>query len=226
MRLALRRGIALAGGLILPPVLLMLALQSGWWLIGGLDLLQPPSAIAAELRLYRRFGDFYSGVSYVGVCIAGGLSFAALTWDGPRGRRGTAVVFWTLLVLVLPLSVANYWSADAYAARSKQALIDVILVFLGVVCGASLASIRTDSRAASTLKAMALFLLVMEAVCVPAVYALLWFLNAQNAVSRGTTEGFNPGWVSAVASLGALCVSVLNYRVSQRRTVEGPQLLR
>jgi hypothetical protein len=116
------------------------------------------------------------------------------------------------LAVLLPMSLANYWSGDFFVPRWQQALIDVVLVVLGSTAAIMLSRFRSADVGARVLKAVGLFLLVMESVAVPGIYAILWILNWQKAISSAHSRDFGPGWISAVAALGALVVSVLTYR--------------
>lgn len=212
MRVGVRRVVALAGLVFIPPLFLALAVVSGLWVAGLIDVAMEPSRVPEAARVYRRFGDAFTTYCYAGVSLAAGFVFAAFMWDGRRSKWASGAAFWILLGLVLPMAVANYWSADGYNTRTKQAVVDLVLVVLGSLCAVSLASMRTESITAHVLNAVGLALLVMEAILIPGIYGVLWLLNAQRAISLADTQSLSPGWVSAVAAVGGLAISILNFR--------------
>jgi hypothetical protein len=51
----------------------------------------------------------------------------------PVGKRKLSVAFYLfLLLLLLPLSVANYYTIELWTERLGQAIFDVVLVLLGL----------------------------------------------------------------------------------------------
>jgi hypothetical protein len=142
MKIGLRRTIAILGGLAFSIVALF------WSHIGAeyaLKIFQHVHDVASVIgpdAMYKSFGDVYVLYAKYGLCLATGLSFAMMMWDRrPPAKRVTAV-FWIFLALALPLTLLNYEQGDIFVSRMKQALVDVVIVFLSAVCALNLAAIK------------------------------------------------------------------------------------
>jgi hypothetical protein len=227
MRFHLRKGhrrtIAVLGGLTVP------FLAMAWvFLIGRrvADLLGKKAGLASEFpegeAIYSKFGDVYSAFGILALAVAAGLSFGLMFWEPRPSQWRRQAVFWIFLLALLPLSFINYIHFDLFVSRGKQALIDVILAFFGAVCVVSLAELKIASAPLRVAKAIALFFLTMQAVIIPALYASLWWLNWQHAISLATSQDLSPGWLSAVAALGSLGLAILTYRRSGATPVVSP----
>ena len=207
-----RRVVALVGGLVILFVGVEYALWSGLALIAKLNLLKRPEDIAIDHHVYRKFGDFYTTFSWMGLCLAAAFCFTALVWEKRERSHLHNLALWVLLCLVLPLSVANFWAADLYTERSQQVVLDIILVILSLLTLSQLLRLPVATDSGRVIRGIAIFLLSLEGVFLPAIYAILWLLNAQLLLSLNDTKNLNPGLISGVSSVGALVVSVLNYR--------------
>lgn len=212
MNISMRRAVAILGGLAIPVGAL-------FWSYVGVEYAQTlfrhthdVASVVGSDAMYKDFGDGYILYAKYGLYLATGLCFALIFWDPrPPGKRVSAV-FWIFLAVALPVTVLNYHQSDIFVSRTKQAVIDVVIVFLGTVCSVNLAAMRPVSVPARIMQLLSLFFIVFQCVLVPLVFAVLWSLNWERAISLADTRSFAPGWVSAFAGLGSLAVSALQYR--------------
>ncbi|MGA7126766.1 MAG: hypothetical protein WBZ19_10705 [Chthoniobacterales bacterium] len=66
------------------------------------------------------------------------------------------------------------------------------------------------------MRGLAIFLLGVSTVIIPAIYAVIWFLNAGDiAKAAARTDGFQPSWISATAGVVAVAFAVLTYRFNR-----------
>jgi asparagine N-glycosylation enzyme membrane subunit Stt3 len=205
-----RRVVALMAGLLLAAGGLWLAVLDP---LGLHEYIKngPPSEAGPD-PIYHRFADRYIHASYVGVALVGALALTLLFWER-RPRSWVSPLLFTLsLFVALTLSLVNYISGDFFVPRSQQAVIDLILVFMGLVCISMLLRFKVSSVSGRVLKALTIGVLCLEAVAIPGVYALLWTLNAQRLIALGDTQNANPGWISALTSVGSLLVGDATYR--------------
>jgi len=105
---------------------------------------------------------------------------------------------------------------DALLNRKAQALIDLVLVILGLVVVVELLKMSPSSVPGQVLRGVIVFLVILQGLALPGIYGLLWLLNWQNAISAGQSKDLNPGWISGAAGGVSAVVAILNYRVTQR----------
>jgi hypothetical protein len=224
MKTILRRTLAVAGALVL------VSASSLWGDIAAgyaMELFRHVHDVASVFgtkAIYKSFGDEYVALGRLGLCIAVGLSFVAIFWDARPTSKRLNAIFWIFLALLLPLAFLNYTSEDIFVSRPKQASIDILIVFLGLVSLFSLCSLELTSVPARALQILAIFFIAFQGVFVPAIFAILWLLNWERAISLAQTKGFSIGWVSAVASLGSLTVSVLQFRRTKPDQLPQPRI--
>lgn len=221
MKIVLRRTIAILGGLAFPIVALF------WSHIGAeyaLKIFQHVHDVASVIgpnAMYKSFGDVYVLYAKYGLCLATGLSFAMMMWDRRLPAKRVTAVYWIFLAVALPLTLLNYEQGDILVSRMKQALVDVVIVFLSAVCALNLAAIKPASIPARVLQILTLFFIAFQGIFVPAIFAILWSLNWQRAISLADSRSFTPGWVSAAAAIGSLAMSILQFR--RTKPTEMPQ---
>ena len=162
--------------------------------------------------VYKKYADTYAIFAFLGVAVAAAVSFSLLAWERRPKRYVLETIYWILLAVALPMSVTNFWGSDMFVSRIQQAWLNLVLCFLGVACCAHLAFARPASFSAGVLRAFAIFFLATQAVFLPGIYAVLFWLNWQNAISLSQTQSLTPGWISAASGIGGLIVSILQYR--------------
>jgi hypothetical protein len=149
--------------------------------------------------------------------VAAGVSFALFTLE-PIGKRKVSVLFYLfLLLLLLPLSVANYYTIAFWTERLRQAIFDVLLVLLGLAAIQRLLAYKVLSISGRIIRGLAVFLLGVAAVIIPAIYSVIWFLSANAVAKSAQAHGAWPGWISVVAALLAAAFAIFTDR-SQHQT--------
>jgi hypothetical protein len=87
-----------------------------------------------------------------------------------------------------------------------------LLVLLGLAAIQRLLAYRVLSILGRITRGVAVFLLGACAVIIPAIYSVIWFLNADAvAKSAAQVHGARPSWISAVAGVGAAAFAILTY---------------
>lgn len=164
--------------------------------------------------IYRgKLGDLYVQFAWLGLVLAAGVSFALFTFE-PVGKRKPSVIFYgILLALLLPLSVANYCTIDFWTERLRQAIFDTFLVLLGLVAIQRLLTYQVTSVLGGITRGLAIFSLGVSAVMIPAIFSVIWFLNASEvAKNAAQAEGFQLSWISGVAAIASAAFALLTCR--------------
>lgn len=157
--------------------------------------------------------DLYTELSWVGLCLAAAASATMLLWERRRTDFRLVGVFWAFLIVLIPMSLANFWSFDQFVMRSVQTGLNVMIAFCGVVCVATLFELPLDSTVARVLRAFVSFFLVMQAVLIPMLYAILWWANWQKFISLAATQDFSPGWATALTGAVSLAFTIYKFVV-------------
>jgi predicted small integral membrane protein len=167
--------------------------------------------------IYRgKLGDVYVQFAWLGVILAAGASFALFALE-PIGKRRLSVAWYAILLLLLmPLSVANYISIDLWTVRVRQGICDIVLVLLGLTAISRLVTYQVSSILARITRAAAIFLLGTASVMIPVAYALIWLLNKNHlAKTADQVTGFQPSWISAIAAVVSAGFAVSTLRFSR-----------
>jgi hypothetical protein len=213
---AVRVTVAFVGGIVFAWLCWCEAVFFGVYL---LNLICARSLLALQQEgelIYRgKLGDLYVQFEWVGVLLAAGASFALFTLE-PVGKRKLSVAFYLLLLLLLlPLSAANYYPIELWTERLGQATFDVVLVLLGLAAIQRLLAYKVLSILGRITRGFAVFLLAACAVIIPAIYSIIWFLNANAVAKAAHVHGNRPSWISAVAGLVAAAFAILTYRYNR-----------
>ena len=214
-RIIIRRAVAVLGGLSIPVAALLWSLWGAKYAILILHHVHDVASVIGPHAVYKSFGDFYISLIPYGVCAAAGLSFVFILWDRRPGQRRITAIFWIFFALLLPLAMLNYMQGDIFVSRMKQAMVDGIIVFLGIVILSSLVSLKPASTASRVLQVLAMIFVAAQAVFVPAILGTLWLLNWERAISLADSRNFAPGWITAAAGVASLAVAILQFRRSK-----------
>lgn len=229
MSIRLRRIIILAAGALI--ILISLApdlhipflyrpFLTLWW--GGLHLMDataklfPPGPSCQNLNTSHR--DIFISLSRVGLALAISLSLVFCFWERRVTPRARTLPYFFFLILLLSLSTANFASLDSLLNRKAQALIDFVLVIIGLIVISVLIRMRPASPEATIIRAVVVFLVVLQGIALPGLWGLLWLLNWEGAIPYHQT--LNPAWISAIAAVASALIAALNYRNSKRQSME------
>lgn len=204
----IRRAIAVLGGAVIFWLANVFAFQGRRYLSNYTISYAVPSEAENEPIIHMQQSiDDYAALSMVHLALAAAISFVILFWEKRPGRRSAQAVYALLLSFTLPLSALNFASGDYYIPRSQQFLIDLILVVLGTICVQAWRQIRFKAIAERIVHSLVLFILVAQAIALPAIYAMIWWLEWQGL---GVPITLDSGWVSALAAVVALAVSIID----------------
>jgi hypothetical protein len=110
--------------------------------------------------------------------------------------------------------LACSFSSSKNGNHLKRTLaFDAFLVLLGLVAIQRLLTYQITSVLGGITRGLAVFLLGIGAVMIPAIYSVIWFLNAPEvAKNAGQAEGFQPSWISGVAAIASAAFALLTCR--------------
>lgn len=227
MRPLTQKLLASVGGLFVALAFLVWAVNSAGTFA---DIINFRSGLASEFAeedaVYKKFGDIYTSLSVVGLALVSGFSFAFICWERRPPQYRAQVLYWVLLLVVMPLSILNFWGADTYVSRSQQAILDLVQCLLSCLCLLGLVSLQAKSIETRVIRAFAVFFLAAQGIFVPGLFAILWWLNWEGAISLATSQDVSPGWITIVATFASLIVSALQYRLSaQKQEASSPASL-
>jgi len=196
----------------------------GLGLLEAADRLFPPGPPGQNLNTDER--DTYLSLSFTGLGLAIALSLVYCFWERQPTKKALTISYFAFLIVLTSMSFANFAMGDMLLNRKAQVLINVVLVILGLIVVVELLQMRPSTSAGVVVRAVVVFLILLQAVALPGIYGLLWLLNWQGAIRLGQSRDFNPGWISATAAVASAAIATLNYRRSQnalRDTVQREQ---
>jgi hypothetical protein len=208
--------VAFVGGLVFAYLCWVEAIFGGANLMNFIHGWSLPAQETSDLIYRGKLGDVYVQFLWLGVLLAAGISFALFTLE-PVGKRKLSVLFYLfLLLLLLPLSVANYYTIAFWTERLRQAIFDVVLVLLGLAATQRLLAYKVLSIPGRITRGLAIFLLAVAAVIIPGIYSVIWFLSANGlAKSAAQVHGARPSWISVIATTLAAAFAILTFRFNQ-----------
>lgn len=164
-----------------------------------------------ESVYYLKEHDLYTSLGWLFLVVAASASVTLIIFGQTVGKFEKVVLICAPLSIAIPISAVNYAHGDAFSTRSMQAIINLPIIFLSAVAALNLSKLTFKSEQAAVARQVILALVVMQGICIPAIYSLLWWLNFQNAISRSATKDLAPGWISAVSGLIAICFSIYKH---------------
>lgn len=160
---------------------------------------------------YLKDNDALATIGFLVLAFAGGLVATILTLATKMKLRSRLAIVLVGLLLLVPLSAANFHSQDLFSSRSVQATINVPMILLGIFSLFYLYDLDLRTRETQILRVLVSAIIVMQAVCLPAIYTVLWWLNFQNAISLSATRDFSPGWISSISGVLGLAFGVYKF---------------
>lgn len=227
----LRRAAAVFLGFLVFLLLALWGIFAGWM---NADLVHPMDTIGGLLEqgyreadiYYLKDNDAFATVGFLILALAGGLTTATLILNGKIDQKMRVVLVYSALFVLVPLSAANFHSQDLFSSRSVQAAMNIPMILLGIFAIIYMFDLKLESREAQVLRIFALAIIVMQAVCLPAIYTVLWWLNYQNAISLSATEAFSPGWISSLSGVLGLVFGVYKFsrETSEKQKPKKPRV--
>jgi hypothetical protein len=219
---AIRIIIAFVGGVVFSWVCWCEAVFCGVYLMNLICARSLDVPQESDLVYRGKLGDLYVRFEWIGLLLVAVASFALFTL-APVGKRKLSVALYLfLLFLLLPLSAANYYPIELWTERLGQAIFDVVLVLLGLAAIQRLLAYRVLSILGRITRGVAVFLLGACAVIIPAIYSIIWFLNAGAVAKSAQAHGARPSWISVTAAIVSAAFAVL----TSRQNSEAPNPLR
>jgi F0F1-type ATP synthase assembly protein I len=129
--------------------------EGGLWLWGLADRLIPPGAPGQNLNTGAR--DAYLSLLVFGLGLATALSLIYCLWNRRPARKGVVGSYFIFLVMLMSMSTANFARGDELLNRKAQALIDLVLVTLGLIVVIELLQFRTNSTPGMVLRGIISF---------------------------------------------------------------------
>jgi hypothetical protein len=190
-------------------------LVAGLWLRGSAIVVIPPGAPGQNLNSSLDL-DPYTSLYVLGLGVSIALSVLFWFWNRRRTSAAVLVSYFAFLVLLMSMSMANFASGDMLLNRKAQALVDLVLVVLGLIVVAHVLRFRVQSVGGGVLRAVIVFLIALQGIAIPGLWGLIWLLNWQNALTLQQTRDLNPAWLSGIAGVISAVVSILTYRHAER----------
>lgn len=176
-----------------------------------------PSIFDRGDAIYKKYGDVYTTLSVFGLAVSSGFAFTLLTWERRPKRWRIELTFLIMLLLVLPMSLVNFWSGDVFVSRSQQIYLNLIQCFLVGVCLLQLSRIAAETDTEIVLKVMSTLFLLAFGLFIPLLFTALWSLVAVGIISVKDSELISSGWISSISGIVALVISFLQYRLAKSK---------
>lgn len=146
------------------------------------------------------------------MCCAFGLAVAVMLWERRPNYMRRLFAYVTLLAFLLPIAVYNYAHGDFLVNRVGQALLNIFLIFGGALVIAHLFSMRPAARDLLALQVLAIFMLTLTSVLLPASFSTIWFLNQVGAISHATANSIGLPTLSTITGLISTALAILKFR--------------
>lgn len=160
--------------------------------------------------------DFYTFL-VLSLCCAAGVAVIALLWTRRPGYAARRIAYIAVLVALLPVSVYNYAHADFLVNRSAQAILNVLMVIGGTVVLLELVRLKAGSNDGLVLQVLAIVSLGITAIFLPALFTLVWILNAVGVLSKSGADALGLPGLSTLAAVVSATVGWLKYRRETKR---------
>jgi hypothetical protein len=160
------------------------------------------------------FSTFYQ-LSFLGLCLMLSASLVLLLWNGRPSTVKKIAVYFGLLLVLIPISAVNFHYGDYLMRASVQALLDLLLVALGITTVIWLRNYLVGEGLLRTFKYIVMFVLILEAVALPGLYSVLWLLRWQGIPVRGMEDKI----VSGTATVVSATLAILGYLKDKKSDV-------
>jgi len=152
------------------------------------------------------FSAFYQ-LSFLGICLATASSVVVFFWDARPAKRARIAICFIVLIVLVPLSAVNFHYGDYLMTGWAQAVLDFVLVCVGLTAVFVVWEFEVQGVFVRVVKAMVVFLLLLESVVLPGMYAILWLLWWQGVPVNGATDHIVSGTAATVSAV----IAVINF---------------
>lgn len=148
----------------------------------------------------------------LGICCASGLAVATMLWERRPNYTRRLLAYSILLACLLPISAYNYAHADFLVNRVGQALLNIFLIFGGSLMIAHLYSMRPTAHDLLALQMLAIFMLALTSVLLPASFSTIWLLNQIGVISATTAREIGLPALSTVTGAISAALAIQKFR--------------
>ena len=121
------------------------------------------------------------------------------------------------IAVLLPASLYNYSQNDHIFPAHGQVILNLILIFLAATIALWLASFKPNAPDTQVLKSLALSLLLLGGVLVPAIFSLVWFFWAIGLLTKAQADQITFGHITGLSAAISCVITWLNYRREMRK---------
>jgi len=139
---------------------------------------------------------FFIGISLISVII---LFF----WKGTLQKWKAKFATIVFMIILFVMSSLNYSYHDRLWKLQLQALLDFILVFLGLVVLQYLYKLRTESEHLKAFLWLSYFTVCLFGILLPFLFGTLYFLNSLGI----TIDNINDKWITAPLAIISVLIS-------------------
>jgi len=205
---------------------------TGWLVAKTVNVLAPPAGVPTPAQsdsCRRRLSNninpsvqfpFYR-LSLAGMSLTIGLAIILLGWNARPTATAKTIIFGSVLILLLAISTANFATGDALVRRSAQAVINLVMVFFGLVAVVEITQLRFSSSSGKVLQGMVIFGLLFQAIGLPLLFSIVFWLDRQGVCPREISYG----WVAAVSGIASTIISLLTYKRNKGGSTEQRSLI-
>ena len=211
MRPGTRKAVAIAGGLLF---ILVAALEMLWghFVVGEIAVaLTPDNPVIPGFDVPEAGSSFYA-IYVLALAVVAGFAFALLFWEPRPGYWKRRMVYVALLFVLLPMSMYNYAAFDILMRASAQSVINIVIVFVGLILLLDTSRLEATTTDAKVLRGLVVFSLALLAVCIPALFTLMSVLSVVGVLTTESSRAFNLTSVSVLASGVSAAIAILDYR--------------
>ena len=194
--------------------------------VGGLGLLLMPDGSSLPGLVTPSRNSSYYFFYVLGLCVTGGFSAVVLLWERRPSFKRRRLGYLAMWLLVLPMSMYNYAHFDFIIRPAFQAIVNLVVVFLGAVLTIETVRLRATAPDAKVIRALAIFLIAFLSVAVPGLFTILWLLTAVNFLSWQQANGIDLNAIGVLAAAISAAFTVQTYRRQMAAEPEGePEII-
>lgn len=209
MKLVIRRLILIGITLILITAVIIISLFGGAILKRLIEFIVPPGKPGQNIIPYFDI-EFFWQLSFISFIVAFIFSMFYLFWSPGIYKKKLFIPFLIFLITLMSFSIINFLTFDQLMHRWAQAIIDLIIIFLGLTVLQYLLKLSPRTYVGITFHTIIVFIIVLEALIIPGIYAIIFIFNLQGLINHSSTIGFGMGWISIISYIITTGIAVIN----------------